>query len=88
MDASNILKPLLANGKLRCIGATTFAEYRNDFAKDKALSRRFAKVDVNEPSIEDSITILEGLKSKYEEFHGVKYSKVLLLVRLNLVKNI
>ena len=75
MDASNILKPLLANGKLRCIGATTFAEYRNDFSKDKALIRRFAKVDINEPSIEDSISILEGLKSKYEEFHGVKYSK-------------
>ncbi|RBQ30812.1 ATP-dependent Clp protease ATP-binding subunit ClpA [Arcobacter sp. FW59] len=75
MDASNILKPLLANGKLRCIGATTFAEFRNDFSKDKALSRRFAKVDINEPSIEDSILILEGLKSKYEEYHKVKYSK-------------
>lgn len=75
MDASNILKPMLANGKLRCIGATTFAEFRNDFSKDKALSRRFAKVDVEEPSIEDSITILNGLKSKYEEFHGVEYSK-------------
>ncbi|MFY9089720.1 ATP-dependent Clp protease ATP-binding subunit ClpA [Arcobacter aquimarinus] len=75
MDASNILKPMLANGKLRCIGATTFSEFRNDFAKDKALSRRFAKVDVEEPSIEDSILILEGLKSKYEEYHGVKYSK-------------
>jgi ATP-dependent Clp protease ATP-binding subunit ClpA len=75
MDASNILKPMLANGKLRCIGATTFAEFRNDFSKDKALSRRFAKVDVEEPSIEDSIIILEGLKSKYEEYHGVKYSK-------------
>ena len=75
MDASNILKPMLANGKLRCIGATTFSEFRNDFSKDKALSRRFAKVDVNEPSIEDSISILEGLKSKYEEYHGVKYSK-------------
>ncbi|MGA1932501.1 ATP-dependent Clp protease ATP-binding subunit ClpA [Arcobacter sp. YIC-464] len=75
MDASNILKPMLANGKLRCIGATTFAEFRNDFSKDKALSRRFAKVDVEEPSTEDAITILEGLKSKYEEFHGIKYSK-------------
>ena len=75
MDASNILKPMLANGKLRCIGATTFAEYRNDFSKDKALSRRFAKVDVEEPSIENSIIILDGLKSKYEEYHGVKYSK-------------
>lgn len=75
MDASNILKPMLANGKLRCIGATTFAEFRNDFSKDKALSRRFAKVDIEEPSVEDAITILEGLKSKYEEFHGIKYSK-------------
>ena len=75
MDASNILKPMLANGKLRCIGATTFAEFRNDFSKDKALSRRFAKVDIEEPSIEDAITILDGLKSKYEEFHEVLYSK-------------
>ncbi|AXH10461.1 ATP-dependent Clp protease ATP-binding subunit ClpA [Malaciobacter halophilus] len=75
MDASNILKPMLSNGKLRCIGATTFAEFRNDFSKDKALSRRFAKVDINEPSIEDTVQILEGLKSKYEEFHGVKYNK-------------
>ena len=73
MDASNILKPMLANGKLRCIGATTFSEFRNDFSKDKALSRRFAKVDIEEPSIDDSIIILEGLKSKYEEYHGVKY---------------
>ncbi len=75
MDASNILKPMLANGKLRCIGATTFSEFRNDFSKDKALSRRFAKVDVEEPSNEDAVTILEGLKSKYEEFHGIKYTK-------------
>ncbi|XPV69295.1 MAG: ATP-dependent Clp protease ATP-binding subunit ClpA [Halarcobacter sp.] len=75
MDASNILKPLLANGKLRCIGATTFSEYRNDFSKDKALSRRFAKVDIDEPSIEDTVTILEGIKPKYEEFHGVVYNK-------------
>ena len=74
MDASNILKPLLANGKLRCIGATTYAEYRNDFSKDKALSRRFAKVDVAEPSVKDSITILNGIKVKYEEFHNVKYN--------------
>lgn len=86
MDASNILKPLLANGKLRCIGATTFSEFRNDFSKDKALSRRFAKVDVNEPSIEDSITILEGLKSKYEEFHGVKYSKSAIISAVELSK--
>ncbi len=75
MDASNILKPMLSNGKLKCIGATTFTEFRNDFSKDKALSRRFAKVDVDEPSIDDAVTILEGLKSKYEEFHGVSYNK-------------
>jgi ATP-dependent Clp protease ATP-binding subunit ClpA len=74
MDASNILKPMLANGKLRCIGATTFAEYRNDFSKDKALSRRFAKIDVNEPTLEDTILILQGLKPKYEEFHHVSYN--------------
>ena len=86
MDASNILKPMLANGKLRCIGATTFSEYRNDFAKDKALSRRFAKVDVDEPSIEDSITILDGLKAKYEEYHGVKYSKSAIISAVELSK--
>jgi ATP-dependent Clp protease ATP-binding subunit ClpA len=86
MDASNILKPLLANGKLRCIGATTFAEYRNDFSKDKALSRRFAKVDVNEPSSEDTITILNGLKSKYEEFHGVKYAPSAIKMAVELSK--
>ncbi len=84
MDASNILKPLLANGKLRCIGATTFAEYRNDFSNDKALSRRFAKIDINEPSIEDSITILNGLKLKYEEFHNVKYSPSAIKTAVNL----
>jgi len=86
MDASNILKPLLANGKLRCIGATTFAEYRNDFSKDKALSRRFAKVDINEPSLEDTITILNGLKIKYEEFHGVKYSPSAIKMAVELSK--
>ncbi|MAC85177.1 MAG: ATP-dependent Clp protease ATP-binding subunit ClpA [Arcobacter sp.] len=86
MDASNILKPMLSNGKLRCIGATTFAEYRNDFSKDKALSRRFAKVDVEEPSIEDSILILDGLKSKYEEFHGIKYSKTAIRSAVELSK--
>ena len=74
MDASNILKPMIANGKLKCIGATTFSEFRNDFSKDKALSRRFAKVDIDEPSVEDAITILDGLKPKYEEFHNVSYT--------------
>ncbi len=86
MDASNILKPMLANGKLRCIGATTFAEFRNDFSKDKALSRRFAKVDIEEPSIEDTVIILEGLKSKYEEFHGVKYNKNAIEIAVELSK--
>ncbi len=86
MDASNILKPLLANGKIRCVGATTFSEYRNDFSKDKALSRRFAKVDVSEPSIEDTITILEGLKSKYEEYHEVKYSDSAIKIAVELSK--
>lgn len=86
MDASNILKPLLANGKLRCIGATTFAEFRNDFSKDKALSRRFAKVDINEPTQEDTIAILNGLKEKYEQFHGVKYSNAALKMAVELSK--
>ena len=86
MDASNILKPILANGKLRCIGATTFAEYRNDFSKDKALSRRFAKVDVSEPTSEDCVAILEGLKSKYEEFHNVKFHKKSLEMAVELSK--
>ncbi len=75
MDASNILKPMLASGKLRCIGATTFAEFRNDFSKDKALFRRFCKIDISEPSISDTVLILEGLKSKYEDFHKVKYQE-------------
>ncbi|WP_419765490.1 MAG: ATP-dependent Clp protease ATP-binding subunit ClpA [Arcobacter sp.] len=86
MDASNILKPMLSNGKLRCIGATTFAEFRNDFSKDKALSRRFAKVDINEPTSEDCVSILEGLKSKYEEFHNVKFNKKSLETAVELSK--
>ncbi len=86
MDASNILKPMLASGKLKCIGATTFAEYRNDFSKDKALSRRFAKVDINEPSSEDCVTILDGIKSKYEEFHNVKFNRKSLEMAVELSK--
>ncbi|MEA2049895.1 MAG: ATP-dependent Clp protease ATP-binding subunit [Campylobacterota bacterium] len=86
MDASNILKPMLSSGRLRLIGATTYEEYRNDFGKDKAFSRRFAKVDIKEPSIDDCILILEGLKSKYEEFHGVKYSKDSLVLAAQLSK--
>ncbi|WP_075795334.1 ATP-dependent Clp protease ATP-binding subunit ClpA [Massilia putida] len=74
LDASNLLKPALANGQLKCIGATTFTEFRGVFEKDHALSRRFQKVDVNEPSIEQTVQILRGLKSRFEEHHGVKYS--------------
>jgi len=86
MDASNILKPMLSSGKLRVIGATTYEEYRNDFGKDKAFSRRFAKVEVNEPSVEDCIIILNGLKTKYEEFHGVTYSEDSLRLAVELSK--
>ena len=75
MDVANLLKPALAKGEIRCIGATTYEEYKNYFEKDKALNRRFQKIDVKEPSIEDTIKILEGLKPKYEEFHKVRYSK-------------
>ncbi len=75
MDVANLLKPALAKGEIRCIGATTYEEYKNYFEKDKALNRRFQKIDIKEPSIEDTIKILEGLKPKYEEFHGVRYSK-------------
>ena len=74
MDASNLLKPALASGTLRCIGSTTYKEYRNYFEKDRALVRRFQKIDVNEPSVEDSVKILEGLKPYYEEHHKVRYT--------------
>ncbi|HEY0665565.1 MAG TPA: ATP-dependent Clp protease ATP-binding subunit ClpA [Gallionella sp.] len=74
MDASNLLKPALSNGQLKCIGATTYQEYRGIFEKDHALSRRFQKVDVPEPSVEQTIAILRGLKSRFEEHHNVKYS--------------
>ena len=74
MDASNLLKPALASGSLRCIGSTTYKEYRNYFEKDRALVRRFQKIDVNEPSIEDSIKILNGLKPYYESHHKVRYT--------------
>jgi len=74
MDASNLLKPALARGELKCIGATTYQEYRNFFDKDKALSRRFAKIDVEEPSIEDTFTILKGVQHKYEAYHKIQFS--------------
>jgi ATP-dependent Clp protease ATP-binding subunit ClpA len=74
LDASNLLKPALSSGAMKCIGATTFTEYRGIFEKDAALSRRFQKVDVVEPSVEQTIEILKGLKSRFEEHHGVKYA--------------
>ncbi|MGQ3115686.1 MAG: ATP-dependent Clp protease ATP-binding subunit ClpA [Hydrogenophaga sp.] len=74
LDASNLLKPALSSGQLKCIGATTFTEYRGIFEKDAALSRRFQKVDVVEPSVQETVDILKGLKSRFEEHHGVKYA--------------
>ena len=74
MDASNLIKPVLASGQLRCIGSTTYQEYRGVFEKDHALARRFQKIDILEPSVEDTILILKGLKSRFEEHHDVKYS--------------
>lgn len=74
MDASNLLKPLLASGEIRCIGSTTYQEYRGIFDKDRALSRRFQKIDVTEPSVEDTYRILKGLKSRFEEHHHLKYT--------------
>jgi ATP-dependent Clp protease ATP-binding subunit ClpA len=73
MDASNLIKPVLANGEIRCIGSTTYGEYRGVFEKDHALARRFQKIDVPEPSLEETIAILRGLKTRFEEHHGVSY---------------
>jgi ATP-dependent Clp protease ATP-binding subunit ClpA len=74
MDASNLIKPVLSNGEVRCIGSTTYQEYRGIFEKDHALARRFQKIDVGEPSVSETIEILEGLRSKFEEHHGVTYT--------------
>ena len=74
MDAANLLKPALARGELKCIGATTYAEFRNHLDKDKALSRRFSKIDIDEPSVADTMTILQGVKNKYEEYHNISFS--------------
>lgn len=74
MDASNLIKPLLANGDLKCIGSTTYQEYRGIFEKDRALARRFQKIDISEPSVDETFEILKGLKSRFEEHHGVKFS--------------
>ena len=75
MDASNLIKPMLQNGELRCIGSTTYQEYRGIFEKDRALSRRFQKIDVQEPSIEETVKILNGLKSRFEEHHQLRYTR-------------
>ncbi len=74
LDASNILKPALSSGSIRCVGSTTYEEYKNHFEKDRALSRRFEKIEVSEPSIEETIDILKGIKTCYEEHHGLKYT--------------
>jgi ATP-dependent Clp protease ATP-binding subunit ClpA len=84
MDASNLLKPALASGTLRCMGSTTYKEFRQHFEKDRALVRRFQKIDVNEPTVEDTVKILKGLKTYYEEFHKVKYTAEALRVAVDL----
>ncbi|WOT06523.1 ATP-dependent Clp protease ATP-binding subunit ClpA [Shewanella youngdeokensis] len=84
MDASNLLKPMLSSGKLRCMGSTTFQEYQSIFEKDRALARRFQKVDINEPSVAETTKILQGLKSTYEEYHNVKYTMAALSVAAKL----
>jgi len=84
MDASNLLKPALSSGALKCIGATTYQEYRGVFEKDHALSRRFQKIDVNEPSVSETIEILKGLKSRFETHHNVKYTSTALITAAEL----
>ncbi|MDB2386914.1 ATP-dependent Clp protease ATP-binding subunit ClpA [Shewanella sp.] len=84
MDASNLLKPLLSSGHLRCMGSTTFQEYQSIFEKDRALARRFQKVDINEPSVAETTKILQGLKSTYEEYHKVRYTLAALSVAAKL----
>ena len=86
MDASNLLKPLLASGEIRCLGSTTYQEYRGIFDKDRALSRRFQKIDVSEPSVDDTYLILKGLKAKYEEHHQLKYTDRSLRVAAELAQ--
>jgi len=86
MDASNLLKPSLQDGSLRCIGSTTYEEYKHYIEKDRALSRRFQKVDVDEPSVAETIAILKGLRSRYEAHHGVKYSETALQAAAELAK--
>ncbi|WP_428101937.1 ATP-dependent Clp protease ATP-binding subunit ClpA [Candidatus Rariloculus sp.] len=84
MDASNLIKPVLANGELRCIGSTTYSEFRGIFEKDHALARRFQKIDVTEPTIEETVEILRGLKSRFEEHHGIVYEDAALTAAVEL----
>jgi ATP-dependent Clp protease ATP-binding subunit ClpA len=84
MDASNILKPVLSTGELRCIGSTTYEEYKNHFEKDRALSRRFEKIEIAEPPVDESIKILKGLRSRYEEHHGIAYTDAALKAAVEL----
>ena len=84
MDASNLLKPALASGELKCIGSTTYQEYRGIFEKDRALARRFQKIDVPEPSVEEAVQILRGLKGRFEEHHGVRYTQQALRTAVEL----
>jgi len=84
MDASNLIKPVLANGELRCIGSTTYSEYRGIFEKDHALARRFQKIDVPEPTIPETVAILNGLKSRFEEHHGIRYEPAALEAAVDL----
>jgi ATP-dependent Clp protease ATP-binding subunit ClpA len=84
MDASNLIKPVLTSGELRCIGSTTYTEYRGIFEKDRALARRFQKIDVTEPSVDETVQILRGLKPRFEEHHGVKYTRDALRVAAEL----
>ncbi|MEA2112077.1 MAG: ATP-dependent Clp protease ATP-binding subunit ClpA [Campylobacterota bacterium] len=86
MDASNQLKPALASGELKCMGATTYGEFRNVFEKDRALSRRFAKIDIDEPSKEDTLLILKGLRARYEKHHSLKYTDKALKAAVDLSK--
>jgi ATP-dependent Clp protease ATP-binding subunit ClpA len=84
MDASNLVKPMLSSGELRCIGSTTYHEYRGIFEKDRALARRFQKIDVTEPSVDESIRILQGLKSRFEQHHKIRYSRDALRAAVDL----
>ncbi|NLO79709.1 MAG: ATP-dependent Clp protease ATP-binding subunit ClpA [Xanthomonadaceae bacterium] len=84
MDASNLIKPMLASGELKCIGSTTYQEYRSIFEKDRALARRFQKIDVSEPSVEETIQILRGLKDRFEKHHGVRYTDSALVAAAEL----